>query len=254
MDAIVVTTIVFIICCVAAALGMSLRRFLADGQLDGGSKDSVRLAMTIVATTAALVMSLLLYTSNSSYNDRRNEIEAIAADVTLLDTVLAQYGADAEDIRAMLRDVVAATVSHIWPSRDDQQSTLGPAAVESGGRDIYAKLLALSPANDSQAILKNEALQLLLSIGRSRQLLVAQTKGHSISIYLLLVVGAWLAILYASFGLFAPRNRVVIGGTALSALSVSGAIFLIVELANPFSGVIRLSSAPIADVLARLGQ
>src|SRR5215469_4377426 len=47
---------------------------------------------------------------------------------------------------------------------------------------------------------------------------------------LLAVLVFWLAIVFASFGLFAPPNATVIATLFLCALSVSGAIFLILEM------------------------
>jgi hypothetical protein len=61
-------------------------------------------------------------------------------------------------------------------------------------------------------------------------------------------------VLFGSFGLFAPRNMLVIAVLMISALSVSGAIFLTLELAQPFGGLINISSAPLRDALAHLGE
>jgi membrane-bound ClpP family serine protease len=40
----------------------------------------------------------------------------------------------------------------------------------------------------------------------------------------------------------------------VAALSFSGAIFLILEMYNPYGGLIRISSAPLQAALAHLGQ
>jgi hypothetical protein len=69
-----------------------------------------------------------------------------------------------------------------------------------------------------------------------------------------IVVVLWLTVILASFGLFAPTNTTVIVSSAVSALSVSGAIFLILEMYAPYSGVIQVSSAPLRAALAHLGQ
>jgi hypothetical protein len=71
---------------------------------------------------------------------------------------------------------------------------------------------------------------------------------------LLVVVVFWLTIVFISFGLYAPRNPTVVGVLFLCALSVSGAIFLILELYSPFEGWIKISSAPLRNALAQLGR
>jgi len=68
------------------------------------------------------------------------------------------------------------------------------------------------------------------------------------------VVISWLAIIFFSWGLFAPSNTIAIAALLLAAVSVSGAIFLILELDQPFDGLIHISSAPMRNVLAHLGK
>ena len=70
----------------------------------------------------------------------------------------------------------------------------------------------------------------------------------------LVVVVFWLCIIFASFGLYAPRNATVIATLCVCALSVSGAIFLILELDRPFEGIVRISNAPLQHAIAQLGQ
>ncbi len=64
----------------------------------------------------------------------------------------------------------------------------------------------------------------------------------------------WLCIIFASFGLYAPGNLTVVATLGVCALSVAGAIFLILELALRFTGIIRVPSASLRGALAHLGQ
>ena len=82
------------------------------------------------------------------------------------------------------------------------------------------------------------------------RLLLAEQAASSIQAPFLLVLVLWLGIIFASFGLFAPRNGTVYAVIALSALSLSTAVFLILELDQPFAGTIRISDAPL-QVLMR---
>jgi len=68
------------------------------------------------------------------------------------------------------------------------------------------------------------------------------------------VLTFWLAMIFMSFAIFAPANTTVIATLLICALSISGAMFLILELDTPFAGLIRISSAPLRDALALLGQ
>ena len=80
-------------------------------------------------------------------------------------------------------------------------------------------------------------------------------QAHSaISTPLLCILTFWLAILFVSFGMWAPANSTVITALFMAALAVSGAIFLMTELNSPFSGVLQIPSAPFDDAIAHLGQ
>jgi len=46
----------------------------------------------------------------------------------------------------------------------------------------------------------------------------------------------------------------VVASLFVSALSVSCAIFLILEMYRPFEGMIQISSAPLTTALAHLGR
>jgi hypothetical protein len=254
MSELAVTSIVFVCICIATALGMAIRYRLPAEDLDSDSRDVVRLVMAIVGSMAALVLSLILYSTNGSYNDRRNSIETMVAQVALLDTLLAHYGPETGEVRDLLRQTVVTVRDQLWPAAESLEVAPAPATIAPGGRALLAKVLALSPADELQTILKTQALQLTLALGTAREQLIAQEKSRAIPAFFIVVVVAWLALLYASFGLFAPPNRVVIASLFLSALSVSGAILLILELARPFEGLIRISPAPVESMLAALGQ
>lgn len=71
---------------------------------------------------------------------------------------------------------------------------------------------------------------------------------------MLVVVVFWLAMIFFSFGLFAPRNATVIASFVVSGLSVSGAIFLMLEMYDPFRGLIQISGAPLRSALEHLGH
>lgn len=92
-----------------------------------------------------------------------------------------------------------------------------------------------------------------MDTGKLRQLMFAQGTA-AISIPLLVVLVLWLTVIFISFGLFAPFNATVVSSLFVSALSVSGAIFLILDMYTPYTGVIAIPSAPLHTALAQLGQ
>ena len=141
----------------------------------------------------------------------------------------------------------------IWPEDGFRPGNLAPIDKRAAAELFFDKLQELRPQDDVQRALQAQALQISTGLGKTRFLLFEQ-RGSSFAAPFLVVLVFWLTIIFASFGLFAPRNATVIAMLLLCAVSVSGAIFLILELDQPFSGMVQISSAPMRDALARLSQ
>jgi hypothetical protein len=250
MSSMLISCLVFVCVFGGATVGMLLHRVLPEHHLGTDSKDVVKLGMGLIATMSALVLSLLVASAKGSYDTQRNELVQMSAKVVLLDRVLAHYGADAKDTRDLLRASVAGTIDQIWPADRSQPGQLVPTG---GAEGLYDKVRILAPQTEAQRALQGEAVSLLIDIGQARWLLFEQS-GSSISTPFLVVLVFWLTILFISFGLFAPRNGTVVATMCVCGLSVAGAIFLILELDQPFRGLIRITSAPLQSALSRLGQ
>jgi Protein of unknown function (DUF4239) len=254
VSALAVAAIVLACIFAGAVLGMLLRGVLPAPHLSDESKDVVRLGTGLVATMAALVLGLLVASAKGSYDTQRNGLDEMTADLTLLDTVLEQYGPEAREARENLRGIVALAIARLWPAGVAQEPTLGAPETMVGGKRLHAQLLALASADDTQRALRSQALQIAAELARTRLLLVAQHESTAISGVFLVILSFWLVVLFLSFGLFAPRNATVIATLLISALSVSGAIFLILELDQPFDGLIQIPSTPLRSAFANLGE
>jgi hypothetical protein len=251
MSPITLGAIVFACVFGAAASAMLVRNALPKHHLSADTKELVKLAMGLVATMAALVLGLLVASAKGSYDTQKSEVIQMAAKVAFLDRVLAHYGPDAAETRALLRRALEGAITHIWPENKSQEAQLAPSTT--GGDALYDALQKLAPQSDAQRSLKSQALGMALDLGQMRWLLFEQA-GTSISTPLLVIVVFWLTILFFSFGLFAPSNATATASLMVAALSVSGAIFLILELDHPFGGLIRISSQPMRNVLTHIAR
>jgi hypothetical protein len=90
-------------------------------------------------------------------------------------------------------------------------------------------------------------------IGKTRWLIFEQNV-TGVSIPMLVILVAWLAMIFASYGVFSSRNATVVVSLFVSAISVWGAILLILEMYTPYGGLIHISQAPLRAALAHLGQ
>ena len=234
-----------------ALLGMLLHRILPEHHLSSESKDVIKLGMALTATMSALVLALLVSSAKGSYDAQRNEITQLSANIILLDRVLAHYGPQTKEARVLLGQTARGMLDRIWPESHTKNAELKPAGA--GGERFYDKIQELSPQNEVQRSLQGQALKMSVDLGQTRWLLFEQG-GSAIPMPFLVLLVFWVTIIFLSFGLFAPPNATVIATLFLCALSVSGAIFMILELDRPFGGLIHISSAPMHNALAQLGK
>jgi hypothetical protein len=245
-----VSLIVFACVFGGALFGILLHAVLPQHHLSAESKDIVKLGMGLVGTMAALVLGLLVASAKGSYDAQGAELTQLSANIALLDRVLVHYGPETKEARNPLRGVVSHILDQMWSKDSTSASSLAPPA---GDEILLDKIRGLAPKNDAQRLLQGQALSIVMDIGKTRWLMYEQTT-TSVSMPLLVVLVLWLTVIFISFGLFAPFNATVVSSLFVSALSVSGAIFLILEMYEPYSGVIAISSAPLRAALVHLGQ
>jgi hypothetical protein len=235
----------------AAFLGRRVRRYLPEDHLSADSKDAVKLAMGLVATMTALVLGLLVSSAKATYDTARSEVIQMAAKVAFLDRVLALYGPEAAEARGELRGVVADAARRIWSTDPGRAAQLAPN--QQAGDALYIAVQQLSPHDDAQRTLKGQVTTLMVDLGQLRSLLVAQSI-PSISKPMLIILVSWLVVIFFGFSLLAPPNATTTLALVASAFSVAGAIFLILELDQPFGGLIRIPSEPMINVLSHLAK
>lgn len=252
MNPLVIGSLVFVCVFGAGMLALWIRLLIPQHHLCPATKDTVKLAMGLVATMAALVLGLLVASAKSSYDDQKDEVTLMASNVAFMDQILAAYGPESAAARKSLRDGVGHMRDRLWSKATARTPQTVPDTVLADA--VYRAIADLSPQNDEQRDLKVKVMDVAAEIGKTRFLLFTQLLGSSISIPLLVVVICWLAMLFFSFGLFAPANGVVINALLAAALSVAGAIFLVLEFDHPFSGLIQISSRHIDNVLHLLGR
>jgi len=245
--------IVFVFVFGGALLGMFVRATLPDDHFNNESKDTVKLGTGLIATMTALVLGLMTASAKSSFDAQDTLVKHAVANILTLDRILARYGPETKEIRDSIRRVVGVRFDEIWPADGSRPLRMDSSSVAPEVEEIADRIRALSPHDDAQWRLQRRALDINEDLLKSRWLLFGGATA-SILVPFLVALIFWLTITFMSFGLFAPRNATVIAVIFLCALSVSSVIFLILEMDNPFEGVIKVSDAPARYALSHLGQ
>lgn len=246
-----VSVLVFAALFGATLLGLRLRLRLPDHHLSEETKDAVRLGMGSVATMAALVLGLLVASTKGSYDTERNEVIQMSAKVIWLDQLLRNYGPEANECRQVLRNAAHSSILRIWRDAPLSQQDRAPDPSMVWSQTLPKAIQKLGPADDAERAFKSQAASVAAELGQMRWLLFEQMQS-SVSAPLLVMMVFWLAITYVSIGLFAPPNGTVVAAQFLAALAVAGALFLILELDQPFEGVVRISSRSMLDALTQI--
>ena len=249
MNATLTALIVFGCLVGAVLIGRTLRRCLPEAHLSTESRDAMKLAIGLVATMSALVLGLLVSSAKGAYDIERSEVILMASKITFLGRVLDAYGPEAAGVRALLRNTTDEAVQQMWPGQMRRPTDRNPNV--QAGNLAYAMLQQLSPQNDMQKLLKSQATTLAGDLAQTRSLLAAQSV-PSVSQPMLIILVSWLVVIFVGFSVLAPPNATTVFALMISAFAVSGAIFLILELDQPFGGLIGISSEPMVNALHQL--
>ena len=255
MNPTIIGMIVFTCTFGGALLGMWLRTILPKHHIDADSKETVNLCVGLIATMTALVLGLVTASAKSSYDDVDTAVKQTAIEILVLDRALARYGSETGEIRKGLQHAIGARIDMIWRQGSSKPSNLDPISSGAGlqAERLAGAIRALKPRNDSQRAFQSQAIDLSETLLKARWLVLAGTE-RSVPVPFLVILVFWLTIIFASFGLFAPRNATVLAVLFVCALSVACAVFLILEMDMPFQGLIKVSADPLRYAFAHLNQ
>jgi hypothetical protein len=228
-------------------LAMASSRFLPDEHRNAETKALVVLAAAGISMLASLVLALQISSASASFTAKTQDVAQISADVITLDRLLRRYGLETQEIRGLLRRYTAAKLHDLFPERRGEAPNLESNTTASLLEELQDKLLALAPTNQTQNWLRTQALQLTGEMLTTRWRLGLEERGRTPHLEILVLF--WFVIIFASWGLFAPRNTTSVAAVFLCSLAIGTAIRMTDELQIPFSGFIRLSSIPLAHAL-----
>jgi hypothetical protein len=239
--------VVFVAAFSAGMFGMGLNGRLPDAHLDFDSKEVIKLVMGLIGSMAALVLGLLVASANSNYNAQSSELQALSANVVLLDRILLSYGPEAQGAREELRIAIAAARDRIW-----SPDGLKAPNLDAAGK-LARRMQALDPKTDAARSAQTRAIQLTDTIMQTRLLMFQQQEGAGLPSLFLNALVFWVCALFFGFGLLTKYNVTVAASLVVGAFSVAAAIFLILELNQPYQGFLQLSDAPLREALAQVG-
>jgi len=242
MHEILVAGAIFI-CLVVAALGcLVLSAKLPEHHRHDETYNVVRLAANIFVVMTSLVLGLLINSSKNTFEAIDRNVHAFSTDLVLLDRSLRHYGPEASDVRKRLAAYLRRGIEGTWGPGG--ASVLEDRPAEALLDEVGDALMAIRPSDSARLELWREARTNFQNVVRRRWTLIEESEGTIPNSFLIMLT-AWLVLIFASFGYRAPRNAVVAITMVISAFLISGSLYLILDMDVPFSGPIKISPAPL---------
>jgi hypothetical protein len=235
------------------AIGLFLQHYLPDQLTTGGPRDMIAAVVGLLTLLAALVLGLLIWTAYGVYSSQNAAIQSLASKDLQLDLALSDYGPEARNARLQLRDGLRKTIDEIWRA-DTGNSAFAANNFSAALRSLRARqaeLDKLHPSTDQQ--IRALAVATVDALAQAR-VQMSFALSAPISLPLINTVLGWAVLMFCGFGLMSKGNPMSIAIAIVGALAVASAFYLIIDLSNPYSGIFRISPAPIEQVLDVMGN
>jgi hypothetical protein len=234
--------------------GLLVQKLLPDEHKSDASRGLLEQVAGLVTLLLALVLGTVTGVSFSYFNTQRTELEAFSAQVLQLDASLAQYGPETQPARAGLKDEIIRGYEVFWGGGDVDPTALTVASPLAHLRTMNAYLDTLEPKTETQKQALAKAREFVWSTTQSRLLMSLQVASRPVSWPLMAVLLFWSVALFFMFGVLSRINATVVTALGFAAFSVAGAMFLILELARPYTGVHRVSPSAVQETIEFLDK
>jgi hypothetical protein len=235
----------FVAAFVSTIVGLAFREYLADRLRLDHARDMVGGVTGLVVTLVALVFGLLIWTAFGVFSTQKTELQVMAANALEFNQETREYGPEAAHARALMRADMDWAHKQLWG--DDQAKVAAMAASVRNMDSLSVALDHLEPATEAQKSLLADAKRNYAAIWQNRILMALQGI-DAVSWPTLYFVSIWTCIAFFLTGLNSKSGAATIAVAALGSFCVASAMFLILELSQPYSSAIRVSSDGIDRV------
>jgi len=248
-----------LIICVAIGLlafamglvGLYLKRHLPERHMSMGSRDMIGAIMGLLSLLLALVLGILVGSAHEFFANQEAELESLAARSLELELAFRQYGPETEPLRQTMKASVQEAYEAAQGNPQAYEQHFQLVGYLSKFEKWNAMLVSLTPHTPQQTELLSSIRSISTSFQQTR-LLMSEQLASSISWPLLVIVVAWALLLFCGFGVMSGLNPTSVVALAFGAFAVATAIFLILELNQPFSGLFHLPTMSIEATLKAL--
>jgi hypothetical protein len=249
MKILLVCILIFILFMVAGHAGLALQTKLNDRHRTGETKGVIGQVSGLVSLLLALVLGTLIGVSWAYFSAQRTNLENFSAQVLRLDQALGQFGPETKPVRDKLKEGIEKAYTAIWGGGKIDPAMLTVEGPLQSALALADYLGTLQPKTDTQKAALATANTYAGMVEQSRLLISLQIASAPVSWILIAILVFWTASLFFAIGLYAESNSVVFAAITFGALSIAFAIFLILELGMPYTGLFKVSPAALEQTI-----
>jgi len=240
--------LVLFLCLAVSSLGsLAIYERLPARYLGDDTQNVVRLVAGIFSVMTSLLLGLMINSAKNTLESVDRNVHAYAIGLIVLDRTLREYGPEAMPAREHLLKY-AQRAAH-RTQRDDL--LIADRETENMFYGVSNSLKAIEPRDRERTALWQAARQQHQKLLELRWVIVEQSEG-TIPAPILVMLVAWLMLIFASFGFRAPRNAVVVASFLVASALMAAAVYLIIDMDAPFGGPIQVSAAPLERAVAEM--
>ncbi len=210
------------------------------------------LIISFLVTITAIVVGLLINATKSFVDATQNHWAIFAGQLIRLDQSMRNYGSESEQMRRQLQSFTAAAIVKFWRADDIPIGVTYPDVrklSKDEAKQVLSDLLnrielgiiRLKTPNPLHERLAADCFEQYKEFARARWSLLLAPQNSLPAPFLRMLV-AWIMIIFLCFGLRAPANPLVMIVITLSATTLSGMMFAIIDVVDPYKGLYNISS------------
>jgi hypothetical protein len=233
-------------------LGMLLQKLLPETHMTSGSRDMIGAVMGLITLLLALVLGTLVGSAYGVFAVQKANVETLGARVIQLDMALEQYGPEAAPLRRGLHGAIKGAYKMVWGGGEADPQSFRVERYLPGLKALNQGIASLDPKTPAQSQLMG-TIGVNAGIIEQTRLLMSLQLASPVPWPLLCVVVSWAMLLFCGFGVLSRLNSTSVVALLIGAFSVASAIFLILELNQPFNGMFRIPSASVEETISSIG-
>jgi hypothetical protein len=256
MDSLFIALAVVVLTFVVGILGLRVQTWLDEHNSVEKSRDMIGSVLGLLTLLLALVLGTLIGNTYYFSTGQQAQLQSMMSSIVMMDKSLGEFGPETKP----LRDGMKASLQHIY---EDVwiKGNVDPQKISvAGAMDAlqpFEKALAGLGALDGKSAEQKGALasaQGKYAAFLSTRIMMSLQLAVPFSEALLVVVIIWALLLFFGYGLLSRHNLTTVVALAFGSICVSIAIFIIVELGEPYSGLFRISPAALVQTIQAIDR